>query len=858
ACDAQWPRDRHAAYRACVAEAPECADVAECAVAPAAPCAEYCAAAVPCGIDQAVGCEARCDDEHFANPVPELLFDACVVVAPACQPAAAGEPSVQGCRSTPQDGLACLGYCRAQGECGGGEESLGACLSRCGDGFVGDDGLRFRASRACLAGLGADAACAALDACVPDDLAVDCPAFCAGASACGVELTDCEAACAEDPLSRLRVLLDGPCLDEAAGACPAVRECLVTEVRPPQPGEQVVVVTPELVCPLWNQCGMDQFFGPCEQVLADFGRDGNLVECVYNLLRNQCPRDPEEIFICFEGGGGPAPPNPIADECRDLCEARAFCGDAAAQDQPRCRRDCEAQASANVADPVARVAYQLACAGAWSCPDLAACLDDSRPAAVCAQHCEALAGCDEGIDEAVCRADCDRDFGRLRQFDYRACVDLARAEGCGAIQACELAPAVPCDQACEALGACADVGETCAADCDDRHFVAPLDTTLEVACLLSADACEGEGGALACLEDPGPGARACLGFCRATTGECNPEAEDDLLACMNGCVAGFQDANGLRFAAGRACLAQVNPEAPCAVLQACLPAALEVDCEAHCGELAACQIPAEGCAAACAGGDVSLDTAGCVADARRANGGCAAVAACVDFTPPPASPACVASCEARRACDRAFDPFLCRLACTPEPAALPIQLACADVLRCDNADFEACFDLPADLNPACVAACADVPACGEAFADAQACAQRCTGQMASGRPDDNWPATIGACLADAIDGQACDVAAADACFNVGIELGRNQGFGHHGSCDTFNGCGDARTCANAACAFHGHGPALSWEEGLCMDLNANVPGGMDCDLFNQLPGPLDDRWEGFCNIPVAYDVVCLP
>ena len=91
-----------------------------------------------------------------------------------------------------------------------------------------------------------------------------------------------------------------------------------------------------------------------------------------------------------------------------------------------------------------------------------------------------------------------------------------------------------------------------------------------------------------------------------------------------------------------------------------------------------------------------------------------------------------------------------------------------------------------------------------------------------------------------------------------MRLGANQGFGHHGSCDTFNQCGNAQTCANAACRFHGHGDAIVWMEGLCMDLNNQLPGGMDCHLFQRLPNNLDQNWGGHCNIPVAYDIVCRP
>ncbi|MEZ4468828.1 MAG: hypothetical protein R3F43_31475, partial [bacterium] len=83
-CDGRWARDRHAAYRDCVAGADACPAVAACAIAPAPPCAAYCARAVECGLDRGADCEARCDDAGFADPDGQLLFDACVISAAEC------------------------------------------------------------------------------------------------------------------------------------------------------------------------------------------------------------------------------------------------------------------------------------------------------------------------------------------------------------------------------------------------------------------------------------------------------------------------------------------------------------------------------------------------------------------------------------------------------------------------------------------------------------------------------------------------------------------------------------------------------------------------------------------------------
>ena len=751
-CDAVWARDRHSAYRDCVAEAAACPAVQACALAPTAPCADFCERAVGCGFEQANGCEARCDDAHFQAPNEQLLFDACVISAPECFTDNQNDPSAQACRFRPQDGQACLGFCRYQTECTGAGD-LGACLTQCGRGFVGDDGLRFLVGRECLRDQPADAACAALDACVPEELNVDCAAFCGQATACGVELADCENACAQDPLARLRTLQRGDCLAAAAGDCEAVRLCLDPPVLPPEVPEGPGPVDEATFCNAWARCGLDDFFGVrCEDIIFDFSDVERA--CMYQFIGPACPADPQIIVECLNGEPQ-EPVNPITGECAALCEARAFCNDPQAADQVACRRACEALYSPVDPDSVARLTPRLGCSQAWSCPDLAICLPASAPAAICAEHCGRLAECGEVANEAVCVAECDAGFARLRQFDYRECV--ARAVDCGGVQACELFPRIPCDDACQVTADCGNPDPQCENRCDDQHFREPLDTSLQVACLVGANDC---AAAQACFQDPGPGARACLSYCRAIT-ECDPNAELGLVDCLNGCVGGFGDVNGLRFAEARDCLSGVLPEAACRVLEACLPEQLAINCPAYCGELAACQVPDPTCAAACANGEISLDQGGCVADARRAGGGCTAVAECVGYVPPAAGAECVRACTLQEACDRNVDPFLCRLGCTPAPAALPIQLACAEFAACEvQAD---CFELPEAVNPACVAACAGVGPCG-LFADEAACAAACTGQLASGRTPADWPARIGACLGEAIDGNRCDAIAAAGCF----------------------------------------------------------------------------------------------
>jgi deleted-in-malignant-brain-tumors protein 1 len=98
----------------------------------------------------------------------------------------------------------------------------------------------------------------------------------------------------------------------------------------------------------------------------------------------------------------------------------------------------------------------------------------------------------------------------------------------------------------------------------------------------------------------------------------------------------------------------------------------------------------------------------------------------------------------------------------------------------------------------------------------------------------------------------------ESCVNqqcvAGINLGALNGYGHHGTCETWNGCNDGATCANAACELNGQGPAVAWQEGNCQDV-----AGADCNLFFGLdPVSVDDQWPGFCNIPIAYNIVCQP
>jgi hypothetical protein len=80
-----------------------------------------------------------------------------------------------------------------------------------------------------------------------------------------------------------------------------------------------------------------------------------------------------------------------------------------------------------------------------------------------------------------------------------------------------------------------------------------------------------------------------------------------------------------------------------------------------------------------------------------------------------------------------------------------------------------------------------------------------------------------------------------------VALTPGWGFGHHGSCGQWNGCGSAQGCANMACAYYGHGPAQSWGEGQCTSVG-------QCNLF-QGANSIDFGYRG-CELPVAINIRC--
>ena len=765
ACVEVWPRNRYEAFRTCVADAgDDCEGMAECSVPLRLPCPEACARLDECGInDDPVACAAICDDAHFADPIVEAERIACFLAAPECANAAdVSAFTVQGCTRTPAGAKVCLGFCRAlTAECApDAEETLAECVASCGAGLAGDLGLRFSAAEPCIDALDIDAGCEDLVGCIPVDVNLDCEGYCGSADACGVPRPECAANCADDPLSQLRVLEAQRCLPELE-ACEDIRECIDPPLRPVDGGPPVNF-DPVRFCQQWDDCFFG--FGPvtCEQAQAQLFAGGGLAAqgCAQTVLQNEgCGAADGVIAFCLAGGGGE---HPIGPECERLCRARGFCDEAL--DQAACQTECRGQLDRADPDSAGRLAPQLVCAASWSCGDLEPCLAGSEPAAVCERHCGALDGC--GIMPDGCAESCDEGFSRDRQFAWRDCVRRA-GDDCDAIAACAPPPLLPCDRYCGSLDDCGLGDDRCEQDCDDRHFGEPLQTALEVSCVLSAQECNDPDvlSVGACLADPEAGGTACLGFCRGIT-ECDPQAEGDLIECVNRCVNGFGDIDGLRFAAAQDCLEGLAVDAQCAPVTACLPEELPIDCEGHCGRLDGCRIPAggDGCLEACQG-DPDADVQGCVLDALRVGAGCGGVADCVDFQPARAGIPCSRFCDVRNDCDRDVDAYLCRLDCTPAPEELNVQLGCALVTDCD--DLAECLELGADLNEDCADPCAASAACG-VYPNEDFCQQACTGQAASPRAREDYIESLGECIDGVVDGDVCDRDAAAECFNPSL------------------------------------------------------------------------------------------
>ena len=268
------------------------------------------------------------------------------------------------------------------------------------------------------------------------------------------------------------------------------------------------------------------------------------------------------------------------------------------------------------------------------------------------------------------------------------------------------------------------------------------------------------------------------------------------------------------------------------------------DCEAGCLALDACEWCVTG------PDDECLDVAGCAEycrDGLEALGPCllateceeAAIDACLALEPvdpPPANP-CLDGCTAYDACELCFvdadDECLTVEACAAECEANgeAEQLACvAEVVECDEAAFDACFEVePPPPVDDCEAGCASIDGCGwcinedDQCLDVAACAARCR----------ELEGDLGPCLVAA----ACDGPAVDVCLEV-LEPNRCEVL-----CDALDACAgcipDGDGCAAdcvAACEARDDVEALT----------ACVEGAEMCDLAPCFQPPEVDVCEAGC------------
>ena len=762
-CAALVGRPREDVRRACVVgSGDDCAAAAECALPPPVNCDAYCQRYGDCGYEVLPSCVGDCEAAALANPASAVPLIDCIVASPTCDGWAGDTPSVSACYDEPWRGQACSAFCRQADACpSGGVEGSAECLARCGAGLAGEDALRLDLGRDCINGIEPYPTCEAIDACIPPTLDIDCAAFCDTAAGCGVELGDCERACAEDALGRVRAVRGSLCLADV-DACEGVTACLVHNSAPVAPP------TREAFCDLWNGCGYDFDWGPCDWAYDDSEsyRPG-AAACMVQRMRQGCG-DPFTTFDECTYADGPTP-------CDDYCDAQSACHPDAGP-----RADClDACLRPLSADEALRVAPVQACGTKFSCGAFDACVEHEGPAGQCSRFCDSLGACGLADDGAACAAECDAQFPRARDTAWRVCVDAAPAD-CEAVAACEPPAPPPCRDACARAFACGLEWDAaaCTAGCEDAAVTERVSTTLHVGCVLGASGCIGATDSVeACYLDPAAGSALCLSWCRLVD-DCDPDSARTLDACALECALGFTPAEGLRLGAASECLLAAGPDAPCGTLRDCRIEPPAPDCAALCGQSAECGFDAPDCPATCAAAPEIL--AGCLAESDRLNRRCGGIAACFGYVAPPAPPACVAYCGAVADCDGSPDRFLCERQCAADPEAdvWPIRAACLAAAGCREA--AACAALDDSLSPVCAAPCRTAQACG-AFESQPACEAHCTGFIRSRAVSPDYIPQINQCLAEIGAPGACVAEPARACFQKA-----------QGNCEAF--CDDQIAC----------------------------------------------------------------
>ncbi|MEZ4434897.1 MAG: hypothetical protein R3F65_21030 [bacterium] len=734
-------------------------------------------------------CLGRCDDEQFGDAGLSRARVACTLVAPLCGEGAA---SVERCGADARaTGGACLGWCRAATGCGETGPALVACLAACGEGLSGVEGERFAAARACLEVSDPDD-CGALAGCLPPAGPFDCGVACAARAACGLGGDDCAAACAADPLARLRAAQEGACLAEAAD-CAAVAACAaeVPDESPPA----------EVVCAAYAACGFEDDF-PCADLVADLGRRQGFLACLVDAI-DPCPGDPfDAIERCRLGAVVPGYAG-----CEQACVARAQC-----EGVPGTIRECAAACAGALRGVTTAASALVPCGAAADCEAWAACAAERLPERACGPFCAKLEGC--GVAPVGCVEGCGDGFYHDRQVAWRACV--AAADDCEAVAACEPGDPAGCHAVCARTASCSSARSDCLQRCDDEAFADPAGHARRLACMVTGPLCSLGADAVLRCRGEAPGGGACLGWCRAATG-CDAGEPQALADCLVACGRGLPGDEGVRFAGARACLEAAGPAAGCDVLGGCVAAAAPVDCEGWCGALAGCGLAPDDCAAVCAVDPLARLRAARQGACLAAAGDCAAGGACLE--PPavelgalcaawdgcglaaltgrgcpamidafelgevgigcfaealdvcpgdggavvdrclaldrmeaPPLPACRRLCEARGRCgvsERACV-TACHAALVRDPFRVQAEaLGCHGALTCDG--LSEC--LRAAAAAPCDEVCGAAVACG-AFADGGACVDACGAGLVLPWVADDQPARARACL-DGLDGAGC-------------------------------------------------------------------------------------------------------
>ncbi|MEE2755395.1 MAG: hypothetical protein VYA30_01985 [Myxococcota bacterium] len=513
ACDAGFYRARYRASRLCVIEAAnECGIMADCIPNTPLPCQYACERLETCGVGDP-NCVASCDDEHFEDARSRAAYFACQAAAPSCS----GTEGVLACSRDANPGSECFRYCYAKGNCAPEDGAeLGACLIACGEGYTGDERLRFEASVDCLAQADLEDCGGARD-CLNDVVAPPCEPWCTALESC--ELANgCGAICSVDQLSKIRAIEQYECVVADGAACGDVQACLETGL-PEAPGP----INEADFCQQLAVCEPDGRL-PCD-LLLDVGRDQpGFLDCVASNL-NPCPAD---LFRVLDRCGDGIQRVPEADSsgvCRRLCDAEANCGLELDLNTRSCIDRCISALRVSVDGAQGQL---LACRDAISCTALSEC-EQAVLGNGCDAPCNQYLNCggDGFVDLDACRTQCN---ANRRQPNARPTYTL---------QVSNCLTALLGDDAME-QAACAEQG----LQCFEPGFVAGVLTCREI-CPQLVDC--GIGGAIGGLEQcingceesdvQEPEVNAALRACiteRLAAGECNFDAFEECFRAAQG------------------------------------------------------------------------------------------------------------------------------------------------------------------------------------------------------------------------------------------------------------------------------------------------------------------------------------